>query len=64
MPLRERLVEDAQPAAVALLRAAAAAGYFNTRARVAFVTRDSDLDFVRDRADFRAIFAGLAKPSK
>jgi tetratricopeptide (TPR) repeat protein len=47
--------------AVALLRRARAAGFFNAAAQVEHVQKDDDLAALRDRADFRQFVADLQK---
>jgi hypothetical protein len=63
LPIRERHTEDYARAAVALLRRAAAAGYFRDPATLAHLDKDSDLASLRDRDDYKAFRAGL-KPAK
>jgi tetratricopeptide (TPR) repeat protein len=63
LPIREKRAEDYARAAVALLQRAASAGFFRTAANVAHLDKDSDLAFLRGRADYKTFRAGL-KPAK
>jgi serine/threonine protein kinase/Flp pilus assembly protein TadD len=56
---------DKYPArAVALLRQARETGFFKYPAKVALLKKDSDLDPLRDRADFQMLLAELEAPKK
>jgi tetratricopeptide (TPR) repeat protein len=50
--------------AVALLRRAQAAGYFQKPARIAHMKKDTDLDSLRNRADYRALVKLLEEKGK
>jgi tetratricopeptide (TPR) repeat protein len=63
LPEREKRAEQYARQAVTLLKRAASAGYFRDAAKVAHLDKDSDLDFLRDRGDYKQFRAGL-KTSK
>jgi serine/threonine-protein kinase len=61
---REKVGEAYAVRAVALLKQAAATGYFNEPARVAHAHGDPDLDALRMRADFQHLLAGVGPKDK
>jgi hypothetical protein len=61
LPEREKRAQQAVAAAVALLRRAAADGYFSQVANVAHLDRDDDLEFLRGCEDYRSFRDGLKK---
>jgi tetratricopeptide (TPR) repeat protein len=63
LPEREKHAEQYARAAVALLKQAASTGSFRDPAWVTQMDKDSDLDFLRDRDDYKQFRAGL-KPAK
>ena len=56
---RTRWIETYATAAIALLRKAAANGYFSDQATVEFLNQDSYLDMIRERKDFQAFVKEL-----
>jgi hypothetical protein len=59
LPRRAKLAEEYARQAVALLQRAAAVGYFASAANVAQLDKDSDLDALRPRDDYRAFRLSL-----
>jgi tetratricopeptide (TPR) repeat protein len=59
LPVRDKRAEDYARQAVALLRRAAAAGYFRTAGTVPHLDRDDDLRGLRERDDYKRFRAGL-----
>jgi serine/threonine-protein kinase len=59
LPERDKRAEGYARQAVSLLRRAASAGYFRDPARVAGMDKDSDLNTLRDRVDYKRFRAGL-----
>ncbi len=60
-PTQKQRAEEYAARAVALLARAKTAGYFRSRAMVAHLNADSDLDCLRNRADYRRFVAELDK---
>jgi hypothetical protein len=58
---RDKLAGQYAARAVQLLRQAQAAGHFRTRAHLAGLKKDADLDPLRSRADFKELLARLEK---
>jgi tetratricopeptide (TPR) repeat protein/predicted Ser/Thr protein kinase len=61
LPQRERTAETWARLAVGLLRRAEGIGHFKARKRLEELNKDSDLDFLRSRADFRQLRRDLAR---
>jgi hypothetical protein len=59
LPERERRAEQYARAALAELKRAAESGYFREPANLPRLDKDSDLDFLRGRDDFKQFHAGL-----
>ena len=60
LPWRERFAERAARQAIAWLHEAHKAGFFKSQATRDHMSKDTDLDSLRGRADFKAFVAGLA----
>lgn len=60
-PRPEKPVEDNARAAVALLRRAAAAGFFRAKENVAHLKQDADFAALRNREDFQQFLADLTR---
>jgi tetratricopeptide (TPR) repeat protein len=61
---RQKLADQYAAQAVALLRKAAADGYFSSAANREHLATDSDFNALRERADFRTLLADLARQAK
>jgi hypothetical protein len=59
LPQGEKCAEQFARQAVALLKRAASAGLFRDPAIVADMDKDSDLDWLRDRDDYKPFRAAL-----
>lgn len=61
---REKACEDYAVRAIALLKRAATARFFNDAANVAHAHEDPDLDALRKRSDFKKLLTDWGPPNK
>jgi Tfp pilus assembly protein PilW len=59
LPEREKQAEEHARQAMSLLERARRAGYFATQEGIEHLKKDADLDFLRDRDDFRQLLSRL-----
>jgi serine/threonine protein kinase len=59
LPERDKRAEEYARQAITLLHRAASAGYFRVSGKMALLDRDRDLDFLRQRDDYKRFRAGL-----